>query len=155
MQVENVEGQNVIYVIVQFPSKWVIDEENATSKGVTIGVGQDYPGQYYFCAEMEKGFDVVFDVIEENIKKMETAEERVKLLRQKIEKLQQLFMDESIPIESLRALEFEYKLPPKKFTKSKKKEENIYTGLIDGLDNSVVNEKPEEVIETRGEEVNE
>lgn len=119
MQVENVDGSNIIYVVVQFPSKWIIDDDIPNKFGVSVGAGNEYAGQFYFCAEIEKGFDIVFDAIEYNIEKMLTAQERATLLRQKIQDLQNMFMDESISIESLRTLEFTYKQP--KQQKSKKK----------------------------------
>ena len=118
MQVQNVEGQNIIYVIVQFPPKWIVDDEIPNKFGVSIAQGNDYQGQYYFCAEMEKGFDTVFDAVEYNITKMLTAQERANLLRQKVQELQELFMDESVNIEALRTLEFTYKTP-----KTRKKNE--------------------------------
>lgn len=118
MQVQNVEGQNIIYVIVQFPPKWIVDDEIPNKFGVSIAQGNDYQGQYYFCAEMEKGFDTVFDAVEYNITKMLTAQERANLLRQKVQELQELFMNESVNIEALRTLEFTYKTP-----KTRKKNE--------------------------------
>ena len=109
MQVQTLDGSNIIYVIVQFPSTWIIDDEIPNKFGVSVGSGNDYRGQYYFCAEMEKGFDVVFDAIEYNVNKMLTAQERAKLFRMKTEELQSLFEDESISIDSLRTLEFTFK----------------------------------------------
>jgi hypothetical protein len=82
-------------VIVQFPSTWIIDDEIPNKFGVSVGSGNDYRGQYYFCAEMEKGFDTVFDAIECNVNKMLTAQERAKLFREKTQELQNLFEDES------------------------------------------------------------
>ena len=120
MQVENLEGANIIYVIVQFPPRWIVDEEIQNKFGVSVVQGQDYPGQFYFCVEMEKGFDVVFDAIEYNIEKMLTAQERASLLKQKVQELQNLFMDETVSIESLRTLDFTYKT-----NKIKKKQQKV------------------------------
>lgn len=120
MQVENLEGANIIYVIVQFPPRWIVDEDIKNKFGVSVVQGQDYPGQFYFCCEMEKGFDVVFDAIEYNIEKMLTAQERASLLKQKVQELQNLFMDETVSIESLRTLDFTYKT-----NKIKKKQQKV------------------------------
>ena len=120
MQVENLNNSNIIYVIVQFPPRWIVDEEIQNKFGVSVVQGQDYPGQFYFCVEMEKGFDVVFDAIEYNVKKMLTAQERASLLKQKVQELQNLFMDETVSIESLRTLDFTYKT-----NKIKKKQQKI------------------------------
>lgn len=121
MQVENIEEQNIIYVIVQFPPKWIIDDEIPNKYGVSIAQGNNL-GEFYFCVEMEKGFDVVFDAIESNITKMLTAQERAQLLKQKVTELQELFMDETISIETLRTLEFSYKTPKIRNKKMEKKD---------------------------------
>ena len=120
MQVQNVDGSNIIYVIVQFPQRWIIDNDIPNKYGVSVAKGNDYEGQFYFCAEMEKGFDTVFDAIECNVNKMLTAQERAKLFREKTQELQNLFEDESISIESLRSLEFTLKTPKNKGKKEKK-----------------------------------
>lgn len=122
MQVQNLDGANIIYIIVQFPPRWIIDNEIPNKYGVSVGQGNDYEGQFFFCAEMEKGFDVVFDAIEYNVNKMLTAQERAKLFREKTQELQNLFEDETISIESLRNLEFTYKT-----TKNRKKIEKKTT----------------------------
>lgn len=133
MQVYNDGGINIIYVIVQFPNRWIIDEEVPKKFGVTVTGGTDYQGQFYFCTEMEKGFDCVFDAIEYNINKMLSAQERATLFRQKTEELQNIFMDESIPLESLRNLEFSFKK-----TKQKSKKQ------IEVIADEIINNKPVE-----------
>ena len=70
MQVENVGGQQVIYVIVNFPDRWVIDENVASKFDVSIAEDEEVLNQYFFCAKMEQGFDTVFDAIDYNIEKM-------------------------------------------------------------------------------------
>lgn len=109
MQVTNVDGQQIIYVVVQFPPKWFIDEGIPNKFGVSVAEGQEYEGQFFFCAEINVGFDKVFDAVEYNISKMKTAQERAKLLKEKVEELQNLFYDESISVEALKTLDFTYK----------------------------------------------
>lgn len=131
MKVDAVDEQQIIYVIVAFPDRWIIDSEIQDKFNVSVARGNDYPGQYYFCAEMEVGFDTIFDAIDYNINKMRLALERASLLAQKVEELKELFANENIAIESLRNLEFTYKMPKKsgrpksKPTESENKEENI------------------------------
>lgn len=120
MQVFQTDNGNIIYVVIQFPNKWIIDDEITNKFGVSVAKGNDYPGQFYFCVEMEKGFDVVFDSIEYTINKMLAAQERALLFKKKTEELQNLFMDESIPLESLRGLEFNFKVPKTKRTPTKR-----------------------------------
>lgn len=124
MQVQTVDDSNIIYVAVSFPPKWIIDKELEEKFNISIARNDD--GNYYFCAEMEVGFDTLFDAIECNINKMVTAQERAKLLKDKIFELQEIFLDETIPIERLRNYEFVYK--PKKKTGKKtevKEEDNV------------------------------
>ena len=61
----------------------------------------------------------MIDIVESNIKKMVTAQERAQLLRQKVTELQELFMDETVSIETLRTLEFKYKTTKAKKTDKK------------------------------------
>ena len=71
---------------------------------------------------MEQGFDVLFDAIEYNIERMQTAMERAKLFREKTQELQELFANEEITIEQLRGLDFTYKNKKKKITLPKTEE---------------------------------
>lgn len=135
MQVETVDNQSIIYVIVAFPPKWIIDEEIPNKFGVSIGQGSA-PGEFYFCVEMEKGFDIVFDAIESNITKMLTAQERAQLLRQKVTELQELFMDENVSIETLRTLEFKYKVSKTKKTDKK----DVVKEVVEEINNDLNNE---------------
>ena len=109
MRVTTLNGEKFIYVVVQFPSKWEIDEDTPNKFNVSVAKDSKNEGQYLFCAELSVGFDKIFDAIDYNISKMKTAQERAKLLKEKIEDLQNLFYDETIPIESLRTLDFSYR----------------------------------------------
>lgn len=109
MQVENLGSQQVIYVVVNFPDKWVIDDTVANKFDVSIAESEDVQNQYFFCAKMEQGFDTVFDAIDYNIEKMLSAQERTDLFKKKAQELRELFENLDIPIESLRTLEFTYK----------------------------------------------
>ena len=109
MQVENIGGQQVIYVIVNFPDRWVIDENVASKFDVSIAENDEVLNQYFFCAKMEQGFDTVFDAIDYNIEKMLSAQERTDLFKKKTQELRDIFENLDIPIETLRTLEFTYK----------------------------------------------
>ena len=119
MQVANIEGENVIYVVVNFPAKWIIDDEFNEKIGVSILNGK-VTGQYYFATSFDNGFNVIFDAIDNNIAKMKDAEERTKLLTEKINELEDLFDDNSISLDSLKTLEFTFR---NRTRKSKKEEE--------------------------------
>lgn len=105
MQIVEQNGEQIIYVIAKFPPRWVIDDEFATSKNVTIMEGQTL-GEYYFSTDLETGVDVIFDVIDDNIEKMQEAIERAKLLGEKTKELKEIFEDENTPIEKLRTIRF-------------------------------------------------
>lgn len=108
MQITSIQGeenQKIIYVVVNFPRTWVVDEESAKEHGVTIAEG-NVIGEYWFCAPIESGADVIFDVIDLNISKMKEAIERGKLLAAKTQELKEMFEDESIPLERLRGITF-------------------------------------------------
>ena len=105
MKVVNVDGEQVIYVTVSFPRGWVLDEEFAAKKKVTIIEGTNI-GQYSFCTTIDVGEQAIFDTIDENVKKMHEAIERGKLLNEKKQELIELFQDESISIEKLRTIKF-------------------------------------------------
>jgi hypothetical protein len=110
---------NIIYVRVQFPKGWgcsELTEYNFNVKSVT----DEIPGYFYFFANMEIGFDKIFDAIEYNIQFNEEAQAKVSLLREKIEELKDIFENEDINV--LKTLEFKYK---KKKTKSIKVQKTV------------------------------
>lgn len=111
MQVDDSDGEQVIYVMVSFPSSWIIQEDIPNKFDISIASNN---GVYYFCASLEQGFDILFDAIEYNIEKMKIAIERTNLFKTKMGELKNLFEDETIPIEALRTLEFTYKVKKNK-----------------------------------------
>lgn len=110
---------NIIYVRVQFPKGWGCSELTEYNFNVTA-VTDEIPGYFYFFANMEVGFDKIFDAIEFNIQFNEEAQAKVSLLREKIEELKMIFETEDITV--LKTLEFKYKKKVKKNTKTKQKE---------------------------------
>ena len=135
MQVENVEGEQVIYVVVSFPKKWFIVEGIEEKFDVVVEKGT-YEGDYIFITELGKGFDVLFDAIDYNVNEMKIAQERAELLQQKIFELKELFTSEDIPIDALRKLEFSYKgkkrpLPQQKQQKNTEVDEENKENIID------------------------
>lgn len=107
MQIVTVEGKQIIYVVVNFPKGWVIDEDIEEKFGVSVAPGTD-AGDYYFCAEIEIGEGKVFDAIDYNIEKMKAAIERAQLLGAKTKELREIFEDETVSLDELRTLKFVY-----------------------------------------------
>ena len=107
MQVVDVgNGNMAVYVIVNFPQRWIIDEEFAKKNAVTIQEDESVPGRYFFCADLETGEAAIFDVIDDNIERMKEAIERAQLIATKTKELKAIFEDENVKIEKLRTVRF-------------------------------------------------
>ena len=113
---------NIIYVHVKFPKGWGCSEVTEHNFNVKC-VQDEIPGYFYFYADIEVGFDKVFDAIEYNIQFNEEAQAKVELLKIKVEELKNIFEEEDI--ETLKTLEF--KVKKKKQTKLKRKKETNHT----------------------------
>lgn len=110
---------NIIYVLVNFPHGWGCSEVTEHNFNVKV-VRDENPGFFYFFADMEIGFDKLFDAIDYNIKFNEDAQAKVNLLRNKIEELKDIFEQEDI--QTLETLEFKFKKKTTKTNKVKKTE---------------------------------
>lgn len=121
------DGSQVIYILVSFPKGWIIDDEIEKKFGITIRKREN-SNEYFFCTEIETGEECLFDAIDYYIEKMQEAIERAQLFSHKTNELKALFEDETITIEELRGLRFEYhrdtiNLKDVVSSKKKKKEE--------------------------------
>lgn len=105
MQIVTIDGEQVIYVIVNFPYGWVIDEMLETKFDVSVQEGE-YPTEFYFATSIDNGENKIFDAIEYNIEKMRDAIERAQLLKTKIAELKDIFQNENITLSELRTLNF-------------------------------------------------
>lgn len=133
MQVTTVNGKQVVYVVVQFPKGWIIDDDIEKKFNITISEGTNF-NEYYFCTDMETGEDVVFDAIEYNIEKMQDAIERAQLLAEKTKELRLLFENDNITLSQLKTLKLtlgetaepinEIVIPKKKKQETSIKEKN-------------------------------
>lgn len=118
---------NIIYVRVQFPKGWGCSELTEYNYKVKA-VDDEIPGYFYFFADIEIGFDKVFDAIEYNIQFNEEAQAKVSLLREKIEELKNIFETEDINV--LKTLEFKLK---KKIVKKTKNKEVVHEDTIKAI----------------------
>lgn len=107
MQIVTVDGEQIIYVIVNFPYGWVIDESLETKFDVSVQEGE-YPTEFYFATNIDNGEGKIFDAIEYNIEKMKDAIERAQLLKAKIAELKDIFQNENITLPELRSLRFKW-----------------------------------------------
>lgn len=118
MQVTDVGGVNVVYVVVRFPERWIIEDGVEEKYEVSIREGST-TGEYYFCAELEIGFERVFDAIDHCIGVNKDAMERAQIFQEKLMELKEIFADGTTPIKKLKTLEFTFPrqkkdLPPSK-----------------------------------------
>lgn len=118
MQVTKVDDTDVIYVIVSFPSRWIIDDTIKEKYDVSVMDGTN-PGEFYFCAGMDTGFDTVFNAIDHCVGVNKDAMERAQIFQEKINELKEIFGNGEYSIKELRTLEFTF--PPQKKGKSRKK----------------------------------
>lgn len=134
MQVTQVNGTNVIYVVVSFPHRWILDCDVILQKyDVSVMAGKN-DGDYYFCADISVGFDVVFDAVEHSIQVNIDAQERANIFQGKLLKLKELFGNEEISLEELKGLEFTMPKKRKPQTKKKTPLEEIADKEIEGND---------------------
>lgn len=137
---------NIIYVLVNFPHGWTCSE--VTEHNFNVKTARDEaPGFFYFFADMEVGFDNIFDAIEYNIKFNEDAQAKVALLRNKIEELKNIFEQEDI--QTLETLEFKFKKKTTKSPKSKKTEQQTNIQEQEDFDSNNVDNMFEMPIESK------
>lgn len=111
MQVKQVDDTSVIYVVVNLPQRWIIDDEIPEKYDVNVINGQD-PGEYWFCADISTGFDKVFDAIDHCIGVNKDAMERAKIFQEKINELKEIFGDGTRTVSELKTITFTF--PPQK-----------------------------------------
>ena len=122
MQVTKVDETDVIYVIVHFPPRWIIDDVVQEKYEVSVVDGKT-DGEYLFCAEMGVGFDAVFDAVDHCIQVNKDAMERAQLFQEKINELKEIFGNEENTIKKLRTLEFVFPRQKKELKKKSPVEE--------------------------------
>lgn len=108
MRITTVEGEQVIYIIVDFPRNWIVDEDIEEKFAVNVWQNDEGNNQYTFCTTIDNGEDVLFDAIDYSINKMKSIIERTNLLAAKQGELRALFEDEEITLAQLKTLKFNY-----------------------------------------------
>jgi hypothetical protein len=134
MQVTKVDDTDVIYVIVHFPSRWIIDD--AVQEKYDVSIVERSEGEYLFCAEMSVGFDAVFDAVDHCIQVNKDAMERAQLFQEKINELKEIFGNEENTIKKLRTLEFTFPRQKKEINKKRSPIEEVVEKELgnDGLE---------------------
>ena len=157
MQIVTVNDKNIIYMTIQLPHKWVTPDDLMEKYHVGIlnehEVSMSTPGTYYFYIEASYGYDMIFDAIEYTITKNKEAEARVKLFKEKMSELENIFMNENNTLSQLENMTFV-------LGKNKNKKATIKSVIKEGIkeniteccenninDNEIYNEVIEEEIE--------
>lgn len=141
--VDTGNGQLGVYVIVEYPDNWVVDNEIIESKfQVVVKRDNEYLGRnrIIYFTDMGVGEEKIFDAIEYSIVKMKETIEKAQLLANKTIELKRLFEDENIPIEQLRQVAISIK-------------GNDLTNITDTP--SIITDTNKEDLDVRGESSNE
>lgn len=134
-----IEVYNTALIVkVVFPSNWKCFQSEDERIKVTVGE-EDPTMVYYYADSSDTTYEDLFDLIEETIKVNQDTILKLKLLKEKVEELRELFSNHTY--DELQGITFSLeteKKPKRKYTK-KKKEDN--TEKVEPVEN---NEKTEE-----------
>lgn len=111
MEVMSTDDNNtIIYVEVFFPQNWHISPDIEEKYSVKTEYNSDN-GCFVFADDFENGFENIFNAIDDVINEMYIAEEKSRLLNEKIHEIESIFNDKNISIEKLRNLKIEIEKP--------------------------------------------
>ena len=114
---------DAIMVKIAYPSNWkYFPSEDGR---INVTVGEDNPDlTYYYADSNNTTYEEIFDLVEETIKTNQDVILKLKLLKDKVEELKELFSNTEY--EKLKTLKFSFEEPKKtkpKRKSTKKKEE--------------------------------
>lgn len=122
----------VQYAVLKMPEKWSVPS-NEIDKAYGVKV-RAIEGGICFLADIDAGQDTLFDSLDYVVNLNVKMQERVALLKQKVDELKEIFMKEDL--EKLKTIEFTF--PPQKKGKG---------GTSQKKGKPQVEEKPEPVVE--------
>ena len=114
-----------LIVKVKFPEKW--NAYNSNDERIKATPSETEANMiFYYASSEDTTYDEIFDLIEETIKANQDIVHKIKLLREKVEELKELFSKHSY--EELQTIRFELTeakkdKPKRKYTKKKKEAE--------------------------------
>lgn len=103
-------NNGIIFLIVNFPEKWEIDDNHAISDKYGIEISKQQEG-LYFLTELKNGCEVLFEAAKFIVNRNKELEAKRVLLLEKVNELTQLFSEE--PLERLHQLRFVMDEPDK------------------------------------------
>lgn len=134
--------ENTLVVHIKYPNKWKVMEP---TEGSSLKTFFDKPsGRQYYWIDDSSDMDEILDSIDDTIEFNKDMEERMKLLKEKIEELHTLFSEKDL--EELNTLEFVFASKKKKTTTKGKKTKT--------LEETITETKAEVTVDSETSEVN-
>lgn len=121
-------SEGIAYVLVEFPNKWVIPDSELLYDTFKTKHALDTRGVYFFT-EIDNDISLLFDCINFTITFNKDIEEKSSLLKNKIEELKKLFMENEL--KDLYTLEFKIKKRGNKNNNRKSKDKGLETPEVD------------------------
>lgn len=140
----------VQYAVLKMPEKWSVPS-NEIDKAYGVKV-RAIEGGICFLADIDAGQDTLFDSLDYVVNLNVKMQERVSLLKQKVDELKEIFMKEDL--EKLKTIEFTF--PPQKKGKAGASQKKPKPQVEEKVE-PVVEEKPleaEPVVEEKPAEEN-
>lgn len=135
-----------LIVKVQYPPKW--KAYNSTDERIKATPSETNDCEiFYYASSEDTTYDEIFDLIEETIKANQDIVLKIKLLRDKVEELRELFS--KLSYDELTTLKFvtesvKNNKPRKKYTKKEKTPQNENKGQMEASETTVEEHNEEE-----------
>ena len=140
-----------LIVKVQFPQKW--KAYNSSDDRIKATPSETVANEiFYYASSEDTTYDEIFDLIEETIKANQDIVLKIKLLREKVEELRELFSKLSYDeLTSLRFVTDSVKTTKgrKKYTKKEKepqKENNEVLNEVEAVNEDINNDENKEIV---------
>lgn len=97
--------ENLLIIKVQYKDRWSIF--NSKDESIKVTPDDNVPNLFFYYGDNSLDYNLFFELIEQTIKHNLERENKVLLLKSKIEELKNIFIDEDI--ETLSTLKFTFK----------------------------------------------
>lgn len=143
-------SDNIAYISITLPSKWQLPDINILEESFKVKVAPDDNGIIYFFTDVSNGIDTLFESVEFTISFNKDLEEKLRLLKEKVEYLKELFATNTL--EDLKTIEIKLKT---KRGKKAKKNEVVENEIIDEVPSKTEDETNSQDTAVNNEEVDE
>lgn len=138
----------VQYAVLRVPQNWSVPADEIT-KAYGVRVSK-IDGGICFMLESDKNSDILFDSLDYVVDLNKKMQERVGLLKEKIEELKKIFMAETL--DKLKTLEFVFKPQKKGKGKTKTAEPTVASSAVD-TEIEQKSEEPQKVADVEQNEI--